>query len=179
MFVLMPCVAAGQTPGAADTSRKGPDRLSLQFAGGTVPFDANVLSASVGFSPTSRLDLLVTVERLHLPFELTRFSDGYSRRRGGTMSYVTGEVRYSLLPPERLSPFVFGGIGGGSWRATVNADFPDLVRHEVRLLHIGGGVRVPLRLGLSLLGDARLMVGTLGLDGVIAWPIRAGVIWRF
>ena len=51
---------------------------------------------------------------------------------------------------------------------------------DLRVLYVGGGVRVPLRFGFSLSGDARCMLGLEGYDGVLAlWPVRVGVAWRF
>jgi hypothetical protein len=33
---------------------------------------------------------------------------------------------------------------------------------------------------LSLVGDARCMLGLEGYDGILAvWPVRASVAWRF
>ena len=182
LFCFIPGLAVGQTPSAApaDQPRAGHDRLSLQAAGGPTLFEGNVVSAAFGYSPTSRLDLVLNVERLHLPFERTNFTDGYSLRRGGTMTFVSGEVRYSLFPPERVSPFILGGAGGGISRPTVNVDFPNPVKNEMRVLYFGGGVRVPLRAGLSLLGDMRAMLALEGYDSVLGiLPIRAGVTWRF
>ena len=117
-LVLMPCGAAAQTPDAAGPAL---DRFTVQAGAGPLlrggGYDA---SASFGFSPLSRLDLLVTVERTHLPFQRDTFSDGYSVTRGGTLTSVGGEVRVSFLPPHRVSPYGFAGIGGGVSRPTVN-----------------------------------------------------------
>jgi hypothetical protein len=181
LFVLIPGLAAGQTPSSpSDQARAGRDRLSLQAAGGPTLVEGNVVSAAFGYSPTSRLELVLNVERFHLPFERTTFTDGYSLRRGGTMTYVSGEVRYSLLSPERVSPFLLGGAGGGVSRLTVNAEFPDPVKNEMRVLYFGGGVRVPLRGGFSLVGDMRAMLALEGNDTALGiLPVRAGVTWRF
>jgi len=142
--------------------------------------EGNVLSAAFGYSPASRLELLLNIERIHVPFELKRFPDGYSATRGGTMTFVSGELRVALLPAARVSPFAMAGVGGGVSRPNVNTEFPDRVRNNLRVLYFGGGVRVPLRRGFSLLGDARVMVALEGYDGVLGlWPVRAGVAWRF
>jgi hypothetical protein len=183
LFVLMPNVVTGQTSIAAaapsDTGREGRERLSLQVAAGptlTLVGGGNVLSAAFGYSPASRLELLVNVERNHVPFQMYG-----SATRGGTMTFVSGELRVALLPAaDRVSPFAMAGGGGGVSRPNVNATFPDRVRNDLRVLYIGGGVRVPLRRGFSLVGDARCMLGLEGYDGILAvWPVRAGVAWRF
>jgi hypothetical protein len=126
------------------------------------------------------VELLVTVERLHQPFRLTRFPNGFSASRGGTATYVSGEVRLALRSPDRVSPFALVGVGGGTSRPTVNATFPDPVRNDLAALYVGAGIRVPLRGGLSLLGDARAMLALEGNDGVmVVWPVRAGIAWHF
>jgi hypothetical protein len=49
-------------------------------------------------------------------------------------------------------------------------------QNDLRVLYAGGGVRVPLRQGFSVLGDARAMLALEGNDGILAiWPVRAGV----
>src|SRR5687767_2770551 len=95
LFVLIPNLVTGQTPTAAaassDTGRAGRQRLSLQVAAGpTLVSEGNCLSAAFGYSPASRLELRLNVERAHLPVQLQRFSDGYSATRGGTLTFVSG-----------------------------------------------------------------------------------------
>jgi hypothetical protein len=183
--VFVPRVATGQTstgvPPPQGAEREQRHRLSVQLAGGpTLTGGGNVLSAAFAYLPASRLELLVNIERTHLPFRLQRAPDGDSATRGGTMTFVSGELRLALLPAERVSPFAVAGVGGGVSRPTVNAEFPDRVSNGLRVLYLGGGVRIPLRRGFSLLGDARAMLALEGNDGVLAvWPIRAGVAWRF
>jgi hypothetical protein len=185
LFLLVPNVVTGQTSIAtsAPSDSEGRERLSLQAAAGapTLIGGGNVLSAAFGYSPASRLELLLNVERTHLPFQLERFPDGgYSATRGGTMVFVSGELRLALLPADRVSPFAMVGVGGGVSRPNVNAEFPDRVRNDLRVLYLGGGVRVPLRRGFSLLGDVRVMIALEGDDGGLGlWPVRAGLAWRF
>jgi hypothetical protein len=168
----------GQT---RDTAGTGVDRFSVQVgAGPLLNSGGHTLSAAFGFSPISRIDLLVNVERDHLPFQRDTFADGFSLTRGGTLTSVSGEVRASVFPPHRVSPYGFAGIGGGVSRPTVNDSFPDPVENDLRVVYFGGGVRVPLRNGLSVFGDARAMVTMEGDDGIMGvWPVRAGVAWRF
>jgi hypothetical protein len=184
LLVLIPSVVIGQTSIAAsapsDAGGDGRERLSLQVAAGptlTLLGGGNVLSAAFGYSPASRLELLLNMERTYVPFQLW---GGHSATRGGTLMFVSGELRFALLPADRVSPFAIAGVGGGVSRPNVNAEFPDRVRNDLRVLYIGGGVRVPLRRGFSVLADARCMLGLEGYDGVLAlWPVRVGVAWRF
>ena len=177
-LVFVPRTVAGQT---ADTERPSLDRFTLEVgAGPLLKSGGHTLSAAFGFSPISRLDLVVSVERDHLPFQRDTFSDGYSVTRGGTMTAVSGEVRASILPPHRLSPYGFVGIGGGRSKPTVNDLFPTPVENDLRIVYFGGGVRVPIRGGLSVFGDARAMLALEGNDGIMGvWPVRAGIGWRF
>jgi hypothetical protein len=47
-------------------------------------------------------------------------------------------------------------------------------------VYFGGGLRVPVRGGLTIFGDARVMLALEGRDGLLGiWPVRAGVAWRF
>src|SRR5687768_17185073 len=167
---LLPRVVTGQTPVAT------PTRFSLQAAAGpTLNGGGHVLSAAFGYSPASRLELLLNIERDHLPLQLKRFPDGgFSATRGGTMTFVSGELRAALRPADRVSPYAIAGVGGGVSRPNVNAQFPDPVRHRIRVVYFGGGVRVPLRRELSFFGDARAMLALEGNDGILAvWPVRA------
>lgn len=178
LLLLSPQVVASQT---ADTARAGLDRFSLEVgAGPLLQSGGHHLSAAFGFSPLSRVDLVVSVERDRLPFQRETFSDGFSVTRGGTLTAVSGEVRASVFPPHRASPYGLAGIGGGVSRPTVNAAFPDPVENDLRIVYFGGGVRVPIRNGLSVFGDARAMLALEGGDGIMGvWPVRAGIAWRF
>ena len=178
LVVLIPIGATGQTP---DPAAPGLDRFSLQVgAGPLLQTGGHNLSAAFGFSPLSRLDLLVSVERTAVPFQRTTFSDGYSLSRGGTLTAVSGEVRVSFFPPHRVSPYGFAGIGGGVSRPTVNREFPTEVENDLLVVYFGGGVRVPMRGGFSIFGDARAMMALEGNDGIMGlWPVRGGVAWRF
>jgi hypothetical protein len=178
-LALVPRVAAGQTPDTA--GEPGPDRFIFQVAGGPLlQSGGHNLSAAVGVSPASRLDLLVSIERSYLPFQRETFSDGYSLTRGGTLMAVSGELRVSLLPPHRVSPYGFAGIGGGVSRPTVNDEFPTELKNDLRIGYFGGGVRVPLRGGFTVFGDARAMMALEGDDGIMGiWPVRVGAAWRF
>ena len=185
VFVFVPGVVAGQTwPGASgstDSAQGGREKLSLQVAGGpTIRGGASVISAGVGYSPASRVELLLNVERIHQPSRFHYFENGFSASRGGTLTFVSGELRVSFLPQDRVSPFALVGGGGGISRPNVNATFPEAVRNDLRVMYVGGGVRVPLRHGLSLVGDARAMLALEGYDGVLGiLPVRAAITWRF
>lgn len=178
LLLAMPAVAAGQ---ATNATRPELERFTLQVgAGPLLKSGGHTLSAGFGFSPISRLDLVVNFERDHLPFQRETFSGGYSLTRGGTLIAVSGELRASLLPPHRTAPYAFAGIGGGISRPTVNAEFPVAVENDLRIVYFGGGVRVPVRGGLSIVGDARVMLALEGDDGILGvWPVRTGVAWRF
>ena len=178
LLLLSPQVVTGQAP---DTARPGLDRFSLQVgAGPLLNSGGHTLSAAFGFSPISRVDLVVNVERDQLPFQRDTFGDGFSITRGGTLTSVSGELRASVFPPDRVSPYGLAGIGGGVSRPTVNDAFPDPVENDLRVVYFGGGLRVPVRDSLSVFGEARAMLALEGGDGIMGvWPVRAGIAWRF
>ena len=96
------------------------------------------------------------------------------------MTFVAGEIRASLFPRDRMTPFLVAGIGAGVSRPNVNSEFPNAVRNDLRVVYAGGGIRVPVTRQLSVLADVRCALGVEGGDGLMAtWPIRAGIIWRF
>lgn len=181
LCVFVPRVAAAQTstgeppPPAGDSERR--HHGSLQVAGGPILTSVGgyVLSAAFGYS-LPRLELLVNVERNHVPFQ----SSGSSSTRGGTLTFVSGELRFAWRPPNRVSPFAIAGAGLGVSRPNVNDVFTDPVTNDLRVMYLGGGVRIPLRRGFSLSGDARCMLALEGDDGLLAvWPVRASLAWRF
>lgn len=122
----------------------------------------------------------MAVERLHIPFERRATSDSISLTRGGTLTFVGGEVRAVIVPDRRVVPYGLAGIGAGISRPTVNEDFPDVVKNDLRVVYFGGGVRVPLGGGVSVYGDACAMLALEGYDSMIGvWPVRGGVACRF
>jgi hypothetical protein len=177
LVLLCPRLVNAQTPDASSSL----DRFSLQVAAGPLlKSGGHTVSAGFGFSPISRVDLIVNVERNHLPFQRETFTDGFSVTRGGTLTSVNAELRASVLPPHRVSPYGFAGIGGGVSRPTVNDAFPDPVENKLRVVYFGGGLRVPIGSGLTIFGDARATLALEGVEGIMGiWPVRAGLAWRF
>lgn len=178
LFILVPSIAFAQK--AAGT---GSDRFSLQAAAGrTLNDPGSDLSAAAGFSPERHVDLLINVERMHQPTRDQSSSGGVSSTtRGGTLTFVSGEVRAAFRPPDDASPFVLAGFGAGRSEPNVNAQFPAAARHGLRAVYAGAGFRIPLGEHAALLADARLLLGIEeGTDGLTAtWPVRVGVVWRF
>jgi hypothetical protein len=173
LFLGLPAVAVAQ----------GDDgRVSVQGAAGTnVNVAGNNQSLSVGFWPGDRVALLVSAERIHLPTEVEQFEHGSSATRGGTTTFVSGEIQVVALRSARVSPYVLAGAGAGKSRLNVNDRFPDPVTNNAALLFFGGGIRVPATRHLSVFADVRF---TLQLEresaGVFLFvPVRGGLAWRF
>jgi hypothetical protein len=185
LCVFVPCVATGQSSRSAsmsdDTEGQRRPQFSLQVAAGPTLVDrATTVSAAAGYAPARWLEVLVNVERIDAPMQTTQYPDGYSISRGGTLTFVSGEVRFAPLPEARVSPFAMAGVGRGISRPTVNAEFPEPVKNDLQVLYFGGGARVPLRRGVSLLADARAMLALEGYDSVLGiWSVRGGIAWRF
>jgi len=171
LSLLVPAVASAQS---------GAPSVSLQAAAGPTLVDPGYnVSAAVGFSPLSRVTLFLDVQRTHLSSRTTRGDDGSSAFRGGTMTAVSGEVRVGLWPAHRVTPYVLAGLGAGKSRPNVNETFPVAVTNDTRFAFLGGGVHVPLRDGLSVFGDARILLGEEANELLVMLPVRVGVAWRF
>ena len=170
-FMLVPSVAAGQTPGA---------RFRADAAAGLLVNDkGNTVSAAFAYAPARRLELVLNVERIHVPFQRHEYENGFSVSRGGTLTFVSGDVRFVPVPEARVSPFVLVGGGAGQSRPNVNDEFSDPVTNALRVMYAGGGVRVPFGRGLSVSADARVVVGLERDVALLMIPIRAGVAWSF
>lgn len=180
LFGLVPNPATGQTSIAASapsgTGHEGGERLTLQVAGGPTLSDrGKILSAAFGYSPASRLELLLNIECSYRALHLEPSNRGYSG--GGGLMFASGELRLALRPPDRVSPFAVAGAGGGVSRPDVDVTHGS---SNLFVVYVGGGVRVPLRRGFSLFGDARIIIDVENEDRVSrVWPVRAGVAWRF
>jgi hypothetical protein len=84
------------------------------------------------------------------------------------------------LPGARIRPYGLAGLAVGASRPTVNARYPEAVTNDVRAIFFGGGLAVPVGPRLTIFGDARMMVGAEGVEGIVAVvPLRAGLAWRF
>jgi hypothetical protein len=139
----------------------------------------NSQALSFGVPAGPYLNVLVSAERSHLPTEINRYEHGYGATRGGTVKFLSAEVRLSPFPFARLSPYALAGLGRGTSRPNVNELFSDPVTNEATLLFLGGGVRVPLAGRLSAFVDARFVLqGERDTVGATL-PIRGGLAWRF
>lgn len=173
MSVIAPAIAAAQGAGT---------RVSVQGAfGSQMNGGGNTQSLSAGFSPGERIGFLVSAERIHLPTEVRRYEHGFGATRGGTTTFISGEVHISPFTFNRISPYALVGAGRGVSRPNVNDLFRERVSSNAALLFAGGGVRVPLTERLSAFADMRFV---LQLDrtesGVFLFlPVRGGVAWRF
>jgi hypothetical protein len=136
-------------------------------------------SLSFGYSGLRPVTLLVSVERNHVPARVRTYTGGGAATRGGTVTAITGEVRYSPMVNRRLSPYVMAALGGGISRPNVNPTFPDAVSNVATIVHAGGGLRVRLRPRIDLFVDGRVQLITERdvIGGRL--PIRGGLTWHF
>ena len=173
--LMVVCLLSAGAPAAA-AAQSGEGGFSVQGAAGThLNVGGNHQSVSVGFAPNGRLDFLISAERSHLPTETT----GVGATRGGTATFVSGEVRVSPFTLNRISPYVLASAGRGISRPNVNDLFPDPVTNDTWLVFFGGGVRVPMTTRLSAFADLRAGIqGERDTIGLLV-PVRAGLAWRF
>lgn len=173
LLLGLPAVAAAQ-------GDAGP--VSLQGAIGTnANVGGNTQSVSLGFWAGERVGLLLNAERIHMPTEVTQYEQGSSATRGGTTTFVSGEIQVVPVRLARVSPYLLAGAGAGRSRLNVNDIFPDPITNTAALLFFGGGIRVPATNHLSVFADVR---ATLQVerenDGLFLFvPVRAGVGWKF
>jgi len=156
--------------------------VSVHAAGGPTLADPGYsLAAGFGFSPTPRITLMANVERAHLPSRRQEFPGSISYFRGGTFTLGSAELRVSLFPRDRVSPYGLVGFAAGRSRPNVTDIFPTPVANAVRAPFAGGGVQVPLGDRLSLFADLRLalIVGTESDDLYALTPLRIGFSWQF
>ena len=62
---------------------------------------------------------------------------------------------------------------------TVNRTFTGHVTNDVHAVFGGAGIQVPLRPGLSLFADGRMMIGDEANELVAVAPLRVGLNWWF
>jgi hypothetical protein len=139
------------------------------------------VAVGAGFSPHSRITLLVNIERTHLLTSTSTDDDGVtSRFRGGTLILGSAELRWVPFGRSRPGPFGFVGVAKGVSRPNVNEHFPNRVTNDVTAGFVGGGLQFPLSDRALLFGDARMIIGAEGIEGVVAVaPVRGGIAWRF
>lgn len=149
-------------------------------AGPTVTDAGNSVAAGAGWSPTSRIVVMFGFDRTHVSSRTTADTNGVSHLRGGTLLLGTGEIRVMPLGRGRITPFGLAGLAAGVSRPNVTPVFPDRITNDVRAFFLGGGVEVPLNGRIAIFGEARMMVGVEGVEGIVAVaPVRGGVTWRF
>lgn len=97
------------------------------------------------------------------------------------MTDAAAELRVSLLPHDRVGPYVLAGVATGQWTGNVTSTFPDPLEEAVAAPFAGAGIQVPLGSRLSLFVDGRLML-MVGKDSdtiAAIGPIRGGLAFRF
>jgi hypothetical protein len=174
--------SAAAQDGADDAGGAGERRFSVEGAGGVqLAYVGATVSAAFGFAPTRNLTLLLAVERSHIRDKFEQYPDGYSLERGGTETFVSGELRYAFLVDRRVSPYVLGGTGRGRSKPNVNDMFPTPNERTIQVVYYGGGVRIPLGTEVDAFVDGRFMMQVEGRSDYfgVRFPVRGGVAWRF
>lgn len=173
LFLLtIPSAAAAQ----AAVNHRNDGRVSLFASAGPTLLDpGNTFSAGVTFTPTPRVTLSVTAARDHLNFR----QEALSSFRGGTLTTVAGEVRFSVAPGGRVSPYLFGGMGRGISRPNVAGPFTSRITNSVQTAFAGGGLQIPLDHGLSVVADTRFMFVAERDSLMFMIPVRVGLAYQF
>ena len=172
LFLTIPSAAAAQ----AAVNHGNGGRVSLFASAGPTLMDAgNTLSAGVGFTPTPRLTVTLSVQRDHLNHR----SDEFFSFRGGTVMTIAGEARFNVAPGQRLSPYVFGGMGKGISRPNVVGPFDSRITNSAGTVFAGAGLQIPIDDRFSIIGDVRFVLVAERDDIGGMWPVRLGVAYRF
>jgi hypothetical protein len=181
ILALAPGLLGAQTlvGGYSAARHTGAAKGTLEGTVGSTTQGGDVQSASVGFSPSPWVTLLVQGERFHVPTRHRTFANGSSTTRGFTTLVLGGEVRIGVPTSRRVAGYAALGIGGGSWGSNVNQYFRERDSGPVYAGNVGGGVRIRIRRNLSVVADARLALAVAG-ESVLAYvPIRGGLAWDF
>lgn len=154
--------------------------LELFGSAGLTTLDpGNSVAAGAGFSPHRLLTLVFSFDRTHTDTQTTRYPDGFSVERGGTLYLGAAELRVLPFGRARFGPYGLSGLAAGLSRPNVNQYFPNRVNNGAAVMFVGGGVHAPFGERFSVFADWRLMFGGEGREGVVAVaPLRAGVSWR-
>lgn len=159
-----------------------PHRFSIDLGAGSHLRDAgDVESMSAGVALSPFVTLAATVERGHVPTQVTEYPDGYSATRNGTLTFAGGELRVTIPAGRRWMPYALVGRGVGRSVLNVNTHFPDPITRTADIFYAGAGVRYALGSAIALFSDAKLMLVTgRSVDDFSArLPIRAGVSLLF
>lgn len=167
----------------AHAQRHGlPRRFSIDLGAGSHLRDAgDIESMTVGVALSPFVTLAATVERGHVPTQVTRYPDGYSATRNGTLTFASGELRVTIPAGRRWTPYGFVGRGVGRSVLNVNTHFPDHITRTADAYYAGGGVRYALGSAIALFSDAKFMLvmGRSADDLSARLPIRVGMSFRF
>jgi hypothetical protein len=154
--------------------------LVLQAAAGPTIIDTGYSAAAgIGFFPTSRVAVLVDVERTHLSTRVRTHATGGSIFRGGTLTLAAPQLRVTLFDRDRLGPYGVVGFAVGVSQPNVTRMFRDRITNSARAVFVGGGIHVPVQERLSVFADVRLMMGVEAGELLGVAPVRAGVAWYF
>lgn len=154
----------------------------VEAAAGThINVGGNTQSVSAGFAPIQQVAFLLNLKRLHLPTTVDIHEHGSSATRGGTTTFVSGEIRLIPAHARPVLPYALTGVGVGTSKPNVNDHSPDPVTNRATLMFFGGGIRVPAGDHLSLFADVRLTLQVeRDNDGVFLFvPLRGGLAWWF
>lgn len=181
LTILIAAITLFINHGSAKAQAPPLPRFSVDTGAGAHARDAgNVVSLSAGVALTRFVTFAATVERGHVPTQVTRYPNGFSATRNGTLTFAGGECRVTI-PAGRWTPYGFIGRGVGRSVLNVNAYFPQPVTRTADVFYAGGGARYDLGPVVSLFSDAKLLLvmGRAGDDLSARLPIRAGVSLRF
>jgi hypothetical protein len=176
VLVLAACLLGAPAMAAGQDGRF----VVLGAAGTNLNGGGYAAAVSGGLAVTPFLDILISVERLHIPTRVDRHADGMSVTRNGTTTFVSGEARFTILPSRRVAPFAMAGLGLGRAVPNVNEHFPRSVDYDAGLLFFGGGVRARIGGPLSAFAESRFVLQVDSSDGIYGFvPLRGGLMLRF
>jgi hypothetical protein len=181
-LVMLGMVLSASAASAQEAAGAAPERRwSVEATAGVqIQYTGTLQSVAVGFAPTRSLTLLVSAERSRTEDEITFYPDGYAAERGGTVEFVSGELRYAFFANKRVSPYAVVGMGRGIERPNVNELFPHGVDRGMVAFYYGPGARIPVHRRVDAFVDWRLIImADDAAEMAVLGPLRFGLAFRF
>jgi hypothetical protein len=109
--------------------------VGVQGSAGATLVDAGYsFAAAVTVAPSDLVSMAFGYDHTHVESRTSSSNGSFSSFRGGTLYLGSAEVRVTPFRRHRPGPYGLAGLTAGWSRPNVNAQFPDRITNEVRVL---------------------------------------------